>query len=214
MANSLDCPKCKTPLEEHEVSQGIVVYTCPACFGVLYDKEVLAVPLKLGATAPSAWKCPRCQGVLGTGSSYDSALMVDYCAACGAVWFDAGEIQILRKLTGVENLAGRRVEEEVEAEPGRPASVSAPAPVRPVSAKQGEPAKVMPPEMSNAKNPDAERAPSVTLEGRVYQHFQTSAPVTTSVLGEFPWVAKVGDVTRMRDFICPPYLLSQEVTEV
>jgi hypothetical protein len=33
------------------------------------------------------------------------------------------------------------------------------------------------------------------------------------VLGEFPWVAQVGDRVRMRDFVSPPYLLSQEVTD-
>ncbi len=210
-AAKLDCPKCSSPLEEHEMVAGVCVYACPACFGVMYDKEVLAVPLKLGKMSPTSWKCPRCKAAMESGGAYDGSLVIDRCAACGAVWFDAGEIQILRKLTGVENVAGRAVDPEEPAEPEPQAPKGALA--RPTKTDD-EPAspKLVPPEMSNAKNPDAAKAPTVTLDGREYQHFQTSAPVTTAVYGEFPWIAQIGDVARMRDFIDPPFMLSQEVT--
>ena len=212
MAERLDCPKCKAPLESHEVVDGVVVHNCPACFGVLYGVDDLAVPLKLSGAAPARFDCPKCRRPMETANAYDGKLEVDRCAACAVLWFDAGEIQILRKLSGVENLAGKPREGD-EPAPAAPAPRAAkPGEPRPKTTDDEPKKSVVPPEMSGAKNPDEERAPTVTLDGREYRHFQTSVPVTTSVLGEFPWVAKVGDTARMRDFICPPYLLSQEVT--
>ncbi|MEQ1920673.1 MAG: DUF4178 domain-containing protein, partial [Elusimicrobiota bacterium] len=209
MAERLDCPKCKAPLESHEVVAGVVVNNCPACFGVLYAVLDLAVPLKLIGAAPARSDCPKCRRPMETATAYDGKLEVDRCAGCAVLWFDAGEIQILRKLSGVENLAGKPADAEAEAPP---AAIAA-APSSKKQTTDDAPAKaVVPPEMSGAKNPDEDRAPTVTLDGRTYQHFQTSVPVTTSVLGEFPWVAKIGDSARMRDFIAPPFLLSQEVT--
>lgn len=218
----MNCPKCRAPLEAHEVADGVVVHHCPSCFGVLYGQETLAVPLRLSDLSPAKSPCPACKGVLETGRAYDGSLEVDRCKACGATWFDAGEIQILRRLSGRENVAGRP---DPSASPDAPsvAPVAPPpakaksAPARPVEKAAERPARAKddadPTEMTRLKNPDAERAPTIVWEGRTYQHFQTSIPTTTSVLGEFPWVAKVGDSAKMRDFICPPYLLSEEVTE-
>ncbi len=67
--------------------------------------------------------------------------------------------------------------------------------------------------MSKVRNPDAGQNPSFVYEGVRYAHFQTSVPVTTHVLGEFPWLAAAGDRVRARDFVAPPFLLSNEVTE-
>jgi Zn-finger nucleic acid-binding protein len=208
----MSCPKCKAPLERNEIADGIVVHNCPACFGVLYGVEDLTVPLRFAGAAPARFDCPRCRRPMETVTAYDGKLEVDRCTACAVLWFDAGEIQILRKLSGVENLAGKKGSAEEpalfmpSAKPPKAAAVNK-------NTTDDEPKKsVVPPEMVGAKNPDEDRAPTVTLDGRVYQHFQTSVPVTTAVLGEFPWVAKVGDTARMRDFIAPPYLLSQEVT--
>jgi len=216
---SLGCPKCKAPLDSHEIEAGIVVHHCPSCYGVLYGLADLAVPMKIVGVSPARCDCPRCRRPMETGQAYDGQIEVDRCAACAVLWFDAGEIQILRKLSGVENLVGSRVAEEPGTAEAAPAAGPAVAAPRAASEKKkttdDEPAKApktVPPEMAGAKNPDMDRSPTVTLDGRVYHHFQTSVPVTTSVLGEFPWVAKVGDTARMRDFICPPYLLSQEVT--
>lgn len=206
MAESMDCPKCKAPLEPVEIADGVVVRNCAACFGVLYEADDVAVPLKLIGAKPARFDCPRCRRPMETATAYDGKLEVDRCLPCAALWFDAGEIMILRKLSGVENIAGRRSEAQPDA-----SSASA-VPAKHSNKKSDEPKSILPPEMEGAKNPDEDRAPTVTLAGRVYQHFQTSVPVTTSVLGEFPWVAKIGDSARMRDFIAPPYLLSQEVT--
>ncbi|UPT72836.1 MAG: DUF4178 domain-containing protein [Elusimicrobiota bacterium] len=215
MAERFDCPKCKAPLEAHEPAPGVIVQHCTGCSGVLYPKDGLAVPLKLVGATPARFDCPRCRRPMETGKAYDGGIEADRCGACGSIWFDAGEILVLRRLTGVENVAGRPAEDDAEA----PAAPAAPAAAVPAKAKKLHPdlpAKadkdIVPPEMSNAQNPDAGRAPTATLDGRVYQHFQTSVPVTTAVYGEFPWIATVGDAARMRDFIDPPYLLSQEIT--
>lgn len=209
MAEPGNCPKCKTTLERHELSPGIFVSHCPACYGVVYRIADLAVPLKLAEASPARFDCPACRRPMETAKAYDGQIEVDRCAACALIWFDAGEIQILRKLSGVENLVGSAVA-------GPPAVVPADAPaaagVKETPVKENPAKDPQPPEMSGAKNLDADRFPLVVFEGRSYQHFQTSVPVTTSVLGEFPWVAKVGDTARMRDFICPPYLISQELT--
>ncbi|MBI2788602.1 MAG: DUF4178 domain-containing protein [Elusimicrobia bacterium] len=222
MAESMKCPKCQAPLEAVEISSGIVVRTCTGCSGVLYEADDIAVPLRLIGPRPARFDCPRCRRPMETANAYEGQIEVDRCATCSALWFDAGEIMILRKLSGVENIAGKKGDE-----PSRPAAPAAPAaplgaapaaapaavPVPPLPAVKVKEGKApVPPEMEGAQNRDAERAPTVELDGRLYRHFQSSIPVTTAVLGEFPWVAKVGDAARSRDFICPPYLLSQEVT--
>ncbi len=212
MPERLDCPKCKAPLESHEVVTGVVVNNCAACFGVMYAVDDLAVPLKLSGAAPARFDCPKCRRPMETATAYDGKLEVDRCAACSVLWFDAGEIQILRKLSGVENLAGKPADIEAQDAPAAAVPSSPAAPLKKTTTDDEPRKSLVPPEMSGAKNPDQEHAPTVTLDGRAYQHFQTSVPVTTSVLGEFPWVAKIGDSARMRDFIAPPFLLSQEVT--
>lgn len=212
----MNCPKCKAPLERHELSPGVFVSHCPACYGVLYRLQDLTVPLHLLGASPARFDCPACRRPMETAKAYEGQIEVDRCAACALLWFDAGEIQVLRKLSGVENLVAKRDDDEREsaAPSAAPAAAVVAAPLAAGSKSPEEkPSKSpVPPEMSGAKNPDADRSPLVVFEGRNYQHFQTSVPVTTSVLGEFPWVAKVGDSARMRDFICPPYLISQEVT--
>lgn len=220
MAEHFNCPKCRAPLEPVRIADDVVVHACSACSGVLYEWNDVAVPLRLVGAKPARFDCPRCRRPMETATAYEGQIEVDRCLTCSALWFDAGEIQILRRLTGVENIAGkRREEDEAQAPPvaappaagvkGPPASASLP-PIPPVKVKDGKPP--VPPEMEGAQNRDAERSPTVTLGGRVYRHFQSSIPVTTSVLGEFPWVASVGDAARVRDFIDPPFMLSQEVT--
>ena len=125
MAESMSCPKCKAPLEPHEIAGGVVVNHCPACFGVLYAAGDLSVPLKLTGPAPARFDCPRCRRPMETAKSYDGQIEVDRCAACAVLWFDAGEIQILRKLSGVENIAGK-----TEEEPAPPAPKAAGGPAK------------------------------------------------------------------------------------
>jgi hypothetical protein len=50
------------------------------------------------------------------------------------------------------------------------------------------------------------------IHSRTHKHFASSEPVTTFVLGEFPWRVRVGDRVRASDYISAPYILSEEST--
>jgi hypothetical protein len=49
--------------------------------------------------------------------------------------------------------------------------------------------------------------------GDTYRHFQTSEAMTTYVLGEFPWQVRFGESAEVKDYVCPPHILSSETTE-
>ena len=59
---------------------------------------------------------------------------------------------------------------------------------------------------------DNSARPVTWLRGVHYKHFQTANAVTTFVLGEFPWRARLGDNAKVADFIAPPLMLSAEIT--
>lgn len=52
----------------------------------------------------------------------------------------------------------------------------------------------------------------VRYQGRNYALYDQSSAVTTYVLGEFPWQARVGETVQVSDLISPPYMLSSEET--
>jgi hypothetical protein len=49
--------------------------------------------------------------------------------------------------------------------------------------------------------------------GETFKHFQTAIAETKFVLGEFPWEVRFGDKATTRDFVSPPHMLSEEMTE-
>lgn len=213
MSASLACPKCHGPLEAHEVTEAATVDACPKCFGVWYDKGELAVPLKLETLAESGLGCPRCGQRLKVGQAEGGKLVLDHCHGCGGVWFDMGEIQILRKLAGVEQVAAGAEEPETPAERALPPALAGAPTPRETGEKPRGGKRPQPVEMSTQDNPDAGANPAMIYDGVRFAHFQTSIPVTTHVLGEFPWLAAAGDKVRARDFIAPPLMLSNEVGE-
>ena len=233
---SLACPKCGAPLETAEVMEGAVVHACPSCFGTFYSKGEIAVRVDLDAPEPADWKCPMCGSAMETGTACEGRIELDRCTSCAGLWFDAGELETLRHLTGVEQIVrapGAGDDElppakvvvplpPLPAKPGAKAPAGAKPPAEPAGSdakkapkrtSDDDPTPPSPVEMSKHWGLVRGSPPWVNLGGKTFHHYQTSLPVTTHVLGEFPWVASVGDTVEMRDYISPPRLLSRESTE-
>jgi hypothetical protein len=66
-----------------------------------------------------------------------------------------------------------------------------------------------------AKSAPAEKSgkqPTVEYIGQTFRHFQSASATTRFILGEFPWQVRSGDQASVRDFVAPPYMLSEEST--
>jgi hypothetical protein len=66
-----------------------------------------------------------------------------------------------------------------------------------------------------AKSPHAEKGgkqPTIEYIGQTFRHFQSAIATTRFILGEFPWQVRSGDTANVRDFVSPPYMLSEEST--
>ncbi|MFQ5962013.1 MAG: zf-TFIIB domain-containing protein, partial [Candidatus Methylomirabilales bacterium] len=99
----MDCPNCRTALDEIYTAEGVVVDFCPSCKGTWYDhgellffsqrprhlKSLLEEPLL--SPKPSERRCPRCQIPLEQGGFGSRNLFVDHCPHCKGLWLDAGE---------------------------------------------------------------------------------------------------------------------------
>lgn len=120
--------------------EGTLIYTCPTTGGELLGPDALAhivntrekrfgpewsalvadhEPLRgvPGAASERRLECPFCAGdmkPLNYGS--DSAVIVDRCELCGAIWLDAHELEMIQALTEtwqdhapkqIQSIAGR-----------------------------------------------------------------------------------------------------------
>ena len=210
------CPGCAAPLETRRLDDGIDVDFCPSCYGVWYDVADLAVDLPLDDPKGSGRACPRDGGGLLAGKVSGTGVVADRCPTCGGVWLDAGEVQKLRKELGVDNLVGKGAPQGAPPPlPSRGSSSAKPSPSGGRDRREAERSarRVEPRDCGAEANPDETYSPTVSYQERVYQHFQTSWPKVTFVLGEFPWRVQVGDEAKTRDFIHPPFLISEEVTK-
>jgi len=50
----------------------------------------------------------------------------------------------------------------------------------------------------------------ISYNSRIYKHFADYRTIVVSVLGEFYWQVKRGDIVDYSDYICPPYIISRE----
>lgn len=201
----MNCPKCSAPLETVPLPQGLTVETCPACSGAFYDASEINIPLAVDNLIRSAYLCPKCRGPMKVGTLYDGRLTLEQCQGCNGIWLDPGEMRKLRELSGREDVVG-------PASPSEPSPALFPAAGFAAFIADNKAAEVAPPDSARINDPDVSSDPTATYEGREYRHFQTSAPVVSYVLGEFNWKVAVGDKGRARDFVCPPYLLSEDIS--
>ena len=126
----INCPKCPSEALVETPSLGnIPLDVCPNCSGIWFDKGELeallkqsqgSVPADLDLINPKAegLDCPRCKAKMSRGGLVNPLLLVDKCQACGGIWLDARELDLVKKLLG---LSGGAIEVKVE----RPAPAQA-----------------------------------------------------------------------------------------
>jgi Zn-finger nucleic acid-binding protein len=197
----MKCPKCAAPIQDIALEGGAVIHSCPSCAGAFYPRSILAVDVALSLVKETERGCPHCTGRLRTGFVFDGKLELDQCSSCSGLWLDAGEVAKLRTLSGVDGLI----------KGGAAPAAYAVSERRPVQEFHEEKGGNVP-DSYELDNPDALRSPTATLDGVVYKHFQTAVAEVTCALGEFHWKVSAGEQARTRDFIAPPFLLSQEIS--
>lgn len=114
------CPKCAAPtLQPFRSSENIEVDFCSKCKGIWLEKGETAAYVELSSDIPdldaarrsarkTACACPDCAGAKLEEIRYSPKhdLLVDYCAGCGGVWLDAGELDKLETISaGMESAA-------------------------------------------------------------------------------------------------------------
>jgi len=116
----MQCPRDGKALSSEKYEADVVVERCPSCRGMWLDRGELekvqrasehdySNQLSAIGTAARAYEmarqkaqpgvmCPRCQRPLEAEEyAHCSQIIIDRCAECGGIWFDAGEVQALEQ---------------------------------------------------------------------------------------------------------------------
>lgn len=113
MNTMIHCPKCSSEvLVETPALGNIPLDVCPACSGIWFEKGELEAllrqsqgggqaDLQLIAPKPEGQDCPACKVKMSHGGLVNPLLLVDKCEACGGVWLDARELELVKKLLGL-----------------------------------------------------------------------------------------------------------------
>ncbi|HLE97078.1 MAG TPA: zf-TFIIB domain-containing protein [Candidatus Thermoplasmatota archaeon] len=103
------CPRCSGPLTEESRADGVVVERCR--HGAFLAGEEVADLLddaardnvakalehgRMGVVCPSCRKTMRIVDVTVDGDKGAAHVEIDVCAACHALWFDAGELEAVK----------------------------------------------------------------------------------------------------------------------
>ena len=111
----LKCPKCQVPLCRIDY-EGAPIHVCPQCRGAVVAEGDLSrirehrrlwrseqekhatIALALEADSLARLACPQCQMAMAKFRVPvgDAALHVDRCPACRTLWFDSGELDVIR----------------------------------------------------------------------------------------------------------------------
>lgn len=119
----LACPKCAAPtLQPFKSSENVEVDFCAKCKGIWLEKGETATYVELSADIPdlktalataraTPHACPTCPGTKLVELRYSPKhdLMVDYCAKCGGVFLDAGELDTLEGISAELEGAGKKL---------------------------------------------------------------------------------------------------------
>jgi membrane associated rhomboid family serine protease/Zn-finger nucleic acid-binding protein len=100
----LPCPKCRVAMAPYQHS-GVTLDLCQRCHGLWFDRgelekvEHVGIELvRLKVSDISRRSCPRCSGRLIEGRlPGPGGLLLDECDRCGGLFFDAGELDRLRR---------------------------------------------------------------------------------------------------------------------
>ncbi len=104
----MECPNHDGILQQH-THKDVIVFECPACRGIWFDKGELAkaeelVDPDLGWEDIELWtehekftlslsdrECPRDQKPMVSMEYGDTGVMIDHCLTCQGIWLDQGE---------------------------------------------------------------------------------------------------------------------------
>lgn len=104
---TLACPRCGWELA-HRVHGELDAWACPARHGLLAPVATLRremhprahaqIERMLESDGPEDAPCPRCRRAMRQArvTSEDETVLLDACATCRVVWFDADELDRLR----------------------------------------------------------------------------------------------------------------------